>query len=123
MRRLLPLAGLAILIGCVTLGLAGANAVPATRADDSSRATGVNDLKPNACSALTLTGTVIGTVGTAGNDLLIGGTGNDTMLAQGGDDCVLGGNGIDVIDGGLGTDVCLGGAGLDSFTNCETQVQ
>jgi Ca2+-binding RTX toxin-like protein len=122
-RRFLPLAGLAILIGCVTLGLAGANAVPATHADDSSSATGANDLKPSACSALTLTGTVTGSVGTAGNDLLIGGTGNDAMLAQGGDDCVLGGSGIDVIDGGLGTDACLGGPGVDSFTNCETQVQ
>lgn len=123
MRRLLPLTGLAILIGCIALGLAGANAVPATHADDSSRATGANELKPSACSALTLTTTVTGTMGTAGNDLLIGGTGADAMLGQGGDDCVLGGAGIDVIDGGAGTDVCLGGPGLDSFTNCETQVQ
>jgi Ca2+-binding RTX toxin-like protein len=122
-RRLVPLAGLALLIGCVTLGLAGANAVPPTRADDSSRATGANELKPSACSALTLTTTVTGTTGAAGNDLLIGGTGADVMLGQGGNDCVLGGGGNDVIDGGLGTDVCLGGAGLDSFTNCETQVQ
>ena len=97
--------------------------MPVTRADDSSRPVAANDLKPGACSALTLTTTVTGTVGTAGNDLLVGTTGGDAMLAQGGDDCVLGGNGIDVIDGGLGTDVCLGGPGLDSFSNCETQVQ
>jgi Ca2+-binding RTX toxin-like protein len=116
-------AGLAGLAACVTLALTGANTVPPTNADDSSQAAGADDFKPGECAALTLTSTVTGTVGTAGNDLLIGSTGADTMLAQDGNDCVLGGGGVDVIDGGAGTDVCLGGPGLDSFLNCETQVQ
>ena len=123
MRRLVLVGGLAALTASVLVALTGANTVPTSRAGDSSRTVGANDLKPSQCAALSLTGTVTGTMGTAGNDLLIGGTGAETMLGQGGDDCVLGGGGIDVVDGGAGTDVCLGGPGLDSFLNCETQVQ
>jgi hypothetical protein len=28
-----------------------------------------------------------------------------------------------VINGGNGTDVCIGGPGIDTFSNCETQIQ
>jgi Ca2+-binding RTX toxin-like protein len=84
------------------------------------------DIKPAACSALTLTNIVSGTgiiTGTSGNDLIIGSSGNDIIDGLGGNDCILGGGGDDIIDGNDGTDICIGGPGNDSASNCETWIE
>jgi len=83
-----------------------------------------NNLKPEACSGLSLTNIVSGSgviTGTEGNDLIIGSSGNDTISGLGGNDCILGGTGDDTIDGGDGgNDVCIGGSGANTYSNCET---
>jgi Ca2+-binding RTX toxin-like protein len=112
-----------LVLATLVWGLAAANTVPASRAGESVRTIGPNDLKPSTCSGITLTATVVGSTGTGASELLIGGPVADTMLAMGGEDCVLGGGGIDVVDGGAGVDVCIGGPGLDTFLGCETGVQ
>jgi hypothetical protein len=84
------------------------------------------DLKPPACSALTLTNIVRGSgtfTGTAGNDLIFGSSSVDTIDGLGGDDCILGGGGDDLINGGDENDICIGGPGADTFATCEAQVQ
>ena len=83
-----------------------------------------NTLKPDSCSAITLTTVVVGNTGTAGNDLELGSAAANTMSAAGGNDCVLGGGGNDSINCGAGTDIAIGGPGTDTFNaNCETQIQ
>lgn len=66
----------------------------------------------------------LGSLGTAGHDLLQGTTaadhieaqgGNDTVLADAGNDSLLGGAGDDQLWGGLGNDVLRGEAGNDSL--------
>ena len=114
-----------ILVSSVT-AVAATNTVPATRVTDQIRSVGVNDLKPSACAALSLTNLIIGagTInGTNGNDLILGSSSIDTIDGLDGDDCILGGGGDDLITGGPGTDVCIGGPGIDTFTTCETQIQ
>ncbi len=114
-----------IIISSVT-AVAATNTVPATRATDQSRSVGVNDLKPSACAALSLTNLITGTGtinGTNGNDLILGSSGVDTIEGRIGNDCILGGGGNDSINGGAGTDVCIGGPGTDTFNSCETRIQ
>jgi Ca2+-binding RTX toxin-like protein len=112
-----------LLLLSVGAALTDANSVTASAAGRNVTTINANVLKPSTCSALTLTTTVAGVTGTAGNDLLLGGSGADNMNAAGGNDCVVGGGGNDTINGGAGTDVCIGGAGTDTFSNCETQIQ
>jgi hypothetical protein len=84
------------------------------------------EIKPDACYALTLTNIVSGTgmiTGTNGNDLIIGSSGNDTIDGLGGNDCIESGGGDDIIDGNDGTDICIGGTGTDSASNCETWIE
>lgn len=122
--RLAVVTAAAAALSLVAAGSAvpNSNTVPSTLATRFVTAIGPDDLKPAACSALTLTSLVIGTTGTNGNDLLLGGSGADTMNARGGRDCVLGGGGDDALDGGTGSDVCIGGPGVNSYTRCETQL-
>jgi Ca2+-binding RTX toxin-like protein len=70
-------------------------------------------------------GSLVGQVGTPGNDSLVGGSGddsldgaagNDTVQGMGGDDTLFGGTGNDLIGGGTGTDILDGGAGNDIYT-------
>lgn len=127
LRPLLLLAALLVLASVAT-GLAAGNSVPATRADQSTRSIGPDDLKPAECSGITLTNLVTGSVtvtGTSGNDLILGSALIDTMSGLGGDDCILGGDLVDVINGGSGNDVCIGGPGIESFlfSSCETAYQ
>jgi Ca2+-binding RTX toxin-like protein len=65
------------------------------------------------------------TVGSTGNDSLVGnaaaevldgGAGNDTLVAGAGDDTLLGGAGNDLLAGGAGSDWLDGGAGNDTYT-------
>jgi Ca2+-binding RTX toxin-like protein len=117
----------AVLIGGI-LGVSAANSVPATKANDQSRAIATDDLKPTPdCFGITVTTKVNGSGivnGTMGADLITGGSGIDTISGQNGNDCILGGGGADALNGGNGTDVCIGGPGIDTFNaNCETQTQ
>jgi len=61
--------------------------------------------------------------GRGGNDVILGGAGGDWIEGGNGNDIIYGGDGNDWIDGGGGTDVCYGGAGVDTFIDCETEVQ
>jgi hypothetical protein len=100
--------------------------VPPSNLGSESVIVEAEDIKPAECSALYLTNIVSGSgivTGTSGNDLIIGSSGADTIDGTGGDDCILGGGGDDTITGGEGNDVCLGGPGMDSFSECETEIQ
>jgi signal peptidase I len=101
--------------------------VPASNAGRELDSITVNELKPAACSAVTLggirTGTGVISDGGASN-LVLGSAAVDTMRGNGGNDCLVGGGAIDSLRGDGGTDVCIGGPGLDTFhVSCETQIQ
>jgi hypothetical protein len=99
--------------------LTAANAVPKSSISTSTRAQGVNDVKPDECDGIVLSGIVTGSgvfSGTGGNDLILAGNGIDLPSGGGGEDCILGGGGADIIDGGAGDDVILGGPGIDTCT-------
>ena len=120
--RIGVLALVGVLFGSVMTALTATSSVPGTRADHNLISIGANELKPTACSGITLTA-VANVNGTAASELVLGTSGGDTMDGAGGDDCILGGGGIDSITGSSGTDVCIGGPGVDLFFTCETQVQ
>lgn len=125
--RALSVAFAFALLGWTTLAFTATNTVPVTSLGRSAQATGANDVKPAACSALTLS-TVVNASGTytapnGVNGLLLGGAGLDRITGRSGNECILGGGGDDVLNGGAGTDVCIGGPGIDTFLNCETQIQ
>ena len=112
-----------LLLVSLVVSLTAANTVPASRAGDSSRTAGANDLKPSSCAGLALANKITGAGsinGTGAADLVTGSAGVDTITARNGDDCVLGGAGNDDLNGGAGTDVCIGGAGTNTFAQCET---
>jgi Ca2+-binding RTX toxin-like protein len=115
-----------VLIGGV-LGVSAANSVPATKADNDSRAIATDDLKPTPdCSGITVSNKINGSgvfSGTNSADLITGSAGIDTITGLNGNDCILGGGSADSLNGGGGTDVCIGGPGTDTFTACETQIQ
>ena len=115
------------LVCLVSIAFTASNAVPGSRADRAASSIGVNDLKPNACSALTLAGITTGTGivnDGAGNHLVLGSAAVDTMRGNGGNDCLVGGGSNDSLRGDAGTDVCIGGLGVDTFhSTCETQIQ
>jgi Ca2+-binding RTX toxin-like protein len=127
-RRTLIVTGLALSILPATAapGFAAGNAVTPGKAGRVSRAIGVADLKPAACTNGTPVNLVTGSgviTGTNQNDLVLGGTALDTIDGRQQNDCILGGAGDDVIDGFNGTDVCIGGPGTDVFVRCETAIQ
>jgi len=100
--------------------------VPDTRLTDQTRIIDPNEVKPAACSGLTLTALVVCTGGNCNgsnaDELIIGTAGYDKIRAKNGDDCIVGGGGDDDISGDNGTDVCLGGPGSDVLDiKCETQ--
>ena len=106
--------------------LTASNTVPVTRAGNPSDPLTAQKLKPSACGALVLAGTVTGGgtfTGTAANDLVLAGAAADRPDGRGGDDCIVAGGGNDTITGGTGNDVCIGGPGTDTFATCETQIQ
>ncbi|TGX54063.1 hypothetical protein E5A73_08030 [Sphingomonas gei] len=69
---------------------------------------------------------VLGTAGTANDDLLVdmiagahtltGGAGNDTLSGRDGNDILDGGDGNDLLAGGAGSDTLIGGLGVDTVT-------
>jgi Ca2+-binding RTX toxin-like protein len=137
--------GLAVLIWFSLISaFAAANTIPTSSLSDTTRAITPDDLKPNQCNGITLTGKLVWTSGTltgtgaaelllgtggansinggGGNDCIVGGGGADTLTGGSGMVVILGGPGNDTIDGGPagGSDTCYGGAGTDTFTSCET---
>lgn len=116
----------------IIFAMAANNVVPVTYLTDQSSVLTVNDLKPAACSVITLTairycpttgGDCPGTEPDA-SELIIGSAADDNIESGKGDDCVLGGGGNDRIRGEQNTDVCIGGPGTDSFhPSCETETQ
>jgi Ca2+-binding RTX toxin-like protein len=133
------LAGL-IILGVIN-AFAATNTVPSFRLDDNSLPITANDLKPSDCNSLNLSNIVVGSSGTAANDLILGTTGNDNLRGGDGDDCIVGGGGDDTLQGQknndivLGqdgndalrgnqdTDICDGGAGTDTgHISCETEL-
>ena len=118
--------GVVLLGGNLLSAFTAASAVPSTRAGEATDTITVSQLRPSACSALTLTALVNGSgtfSGSGAAELLLGSPGADSITAGGGNDCLVGGGGNDTLNGGQGTDVCLGQAGTDSFSGCETQSQ
>ncbi len=67
-------------------------------------------LPPRTCSQ---PGTTRYTVGTPGDDVLVGGTGRDVLSGRGGDDCLFGFTGDDLLTGGTGKDLLVGAGGDD----------
>ena len=126
-RRRRPVVAVVALVAVVGIAVTATNTIPVSRADDLSRAIGVNDVKPSQCAGLTLTDVLAGS-GTINDPngnatLVLGSAGADTINARNLDDCVVAGGGNDSINGGAGSDVCIGGPGTDTFTNCETSYQ
>ena len=119
-----PMLPLALVVG---VALTASTVVPASRAGRSTRAVMANDVKPSACSAISLNGIATGSGTFSDNGqphLVLGSAGVDTIRGQGGDDCILGGAANDSLRGDSGTDVCIGGPGTDTFdSSCETQIQ
>jgi len=110
-----------ILISAI-FALTASNTVSESGVDDETHSITANQLKPSACSGLSL-GTIISDGnGSTGNDLVLGTAGANTLNGNDGDDCLVAGDGDDTLDGGSGTDICIGGAGTDNFSNCETQI-
>lgn len=130
-RRRSPIPARFALVGILAagtmLGLTASNAVPTSKAYDGSRQAAANDLKPPACSSVTVANKLTGSgtfAGTNQADLILGSPGADDIDGRPRDDCILGGGGDDFLRGGGGFDVCIGGPGNDAFHNtCETQIQ
>jgi Ca2+-binding RTX toxin-like protein len=117
---------LALIVVSVATAFAAGITVQPSNIDAKSIAVTAEDLKPSACSGMTLTQIISGSgtlTATSGNDLIIGSAGADVIDGQGGDDCILGGGGDDSLLGNEGSDVCLGGPGNDNFTDCEIAEQ
>ena len=115
------------LILLLGVALGASTAVPSSKAGRSTRTIGANDVKPPACSGITLNGVYTGS-GTINDSnqphLVLGSSGIDTIRGNNGNDCILGGAGVDSLRGDNGVDVCIGGPGTDTFhTSCETQIQ
>ncbi len=75
-------------------------------------------------TAASLTAPLLSTVGTAGDDVIVGTSlkdtlngldGNDTLTGGFDDDMLYGGNGSDVLNGGIGADQLYGGDGDDTL--------
>jgi Ca2+-binding RTX toxin-like protein len=123
--RLMLFGLLALIIVSMVAAYAAGMVIAPSSVDFISRTVTVDDLKPSACSGITLTNLVSGSgtiTGTAANDLILGSSGDDTISGGDGDDCIVGGGGDDSITGSGGTDVCIGGAGADTFFTCETVI-
>lgn len=126
--QFLAVAGAVMLLSIWSLtAVTAANSVPATRGSSTTQSVTIAQLTPTECSSLNLTGRTSGSgvvTGTSSHDLILGSGISDTFNGRGGNDCIVGGGGADIIDGGGGSsDICIGGPDLDTFTNCETQIQ
>lgn len=124
--RFLSFSALTLLLFSVVTAVAATNTIPATRLDDKTSSISLNNLKPSACSGISVTNLITDTgsiTGTSGNDLILASSGIDIIDGSGGNDCIVGGGGDDLIAGGDGSDICLGGPGTDVFATCEGEMQ
>lgn len=118
--------GLLVVVSVLSSDTAS-NSVPPTRLGQVVLAIGPNDLKPAACSGITVSNMMIGNGaailnGTNASNLIVGVPGTVTINARQGDDCVVGNSDVVAISGGPGTDVCIGGAATE-FALCETVIR
>lgn len=128
LRRLFFLMLVVLALVSVVSAFAANIAVPTTRLTDQTRAVDPNEIKPSACSGLTLNDLVVCTGGICNgsnrSELILGSAGYDNIRGKNGNDCIVGGDGDDDITGDNGTDICIGGPGNDILdTKCETQIQ
>jgi Ca2+-binding RTX toxin-like protein len=109
-----------------SIGLSGANTIPASHLGSTSSIINADALKPVECAGIAITNIIIdsGNIkGTTQNDLILGSPGVDKINGKGGIDCILGGGGDDDIAGTGAGDVCIGGPGNDTFSKCDTIIQ
>lgn len=98
---ILRLGFLATAVLCAGLAVSAttaSNTVPTSHAAKLTRTITANDIKPSACSGITIADLVVGSgtiTGGSANDLILGSSGNDTLGVQnnGGSDCCVGGGG------------------------------
>jgi len=116
-----------LIITSVVFAFAANIVVPTTRLTDQTRLVDPNELKPAACSGITLNAIVVCTggncLGSNANELILGTAGLDNIKGKNGNDCIIAGDGDDDLNGDNGTDVCIGGPGNDTFDKCETEIQ
>ncbi len=119
---------LLVLLGVILVvsytALSASNSVPLTRLGLTTQTITANDLKPAACSAITVTNVIYcaggACNGTDANDLMFGTSGVDNIQGGKGNDCILAGDGNDDLKGEQGNDVCLGGPGTNNYhPTCE----
>jgi Ca2+-binding RTX toxin-like protein len=126
-RARFGVAGLVLLVLVAGGAFTASSSVPSTHASKRISAIGANDLKPSACSGITVTNKIVAAGdadGSSGNDLLIGRTAGQRLRGRDGNDCIVGGAGDDELIGEAGTDVCIGGPGNDTLDGtCETRIQ
>jgi len=117
------LAAVVVLLGLLSVTTAS-NTVAVSRLGSRTVATGIAELRPLACSAMTLTVLLEGTGNITGSnsaELILAARGAKKINGQGGSDCIVGGADATDIDGGPGTDVCIGAAGV-KYKGCETTI-
>ena len=105
-RRLAVLGTVLLLAVSLGSALAAANNVSNSRLDKDTLAITANDLKPNACNALSLGNVVTGSGafdGTSGNDLILGSSGADPSAAGRETTASWRGAGDDIVQGNQGT--------------------
>jgi Ca2+-binding RTX toxin-like protein len=120
------LLGLLLAVGAAALGVVTAsNVVPSTSVGRQRFTIDANALKPAECAALNLTHLVVGTTGTAADDLILGPATASTFTGNGGRDCMVGGARKDTFNGNgnRAGDVCIGNGGNDTFKKCQTTYQ
>lgn len=108
-----------VLITPAFAGLADANGTWKLRLEDTfmNRTGGVGgatlDIDTATCDGHAAT--IVGNLGTAGNDVIVGTAGNDVIRGLGGNDIICGGDGDDKLKGGAGNDRLFGEAGRDKL--------
>jgi Ca2+-binding RTX toxin-like protein len=124
-RRHALVAPLVALVALTGLATTATNVIEPSFVGWGQSAITANDLAPPECAALDLDDiwTAKGGGGKGGAALTLGTAGDDRIVGGGHSDCILGGAGNDSINASGGFDVCLGGPGLDTFKNCEVVFQ
>jgi hypothetical protein len=111
----LPLCAAIVVAACIGFAATSAytanNAIPATSISQYTHSIGPNDLKPAACTSLTLTHLVLGNTNGGsglGADLVLGTPSTDTITETVGHNCIIGGAGTDSITASTPpTDICI----------------
>ena len=125
-RRRVIMGGVVLVAVMALLGFlsvtTASNTVPVSRLGSRSVGTGIAELRPLACSTMTLTVLLKGTGNINGSnsaELILAACGAAKISGGGGNDCIVGGADATDIDGGAGTDVCIGAPGV-KYKGCES---